>query len=434
MTAELAVYNRSGIALAADSAVTTTNGFSEKIYNNADKLFELSKHHPVALMIYNNAGICGAPWELMIKAYRKSLNDKSFDFISEYAADFFSFVQSNQNIVTFDMQGKYFFSLFSDAILPKLLKDVQDEDVAGFIKINNAAPSFDEYHNFIEQRCRRKFSEINENPFFDSFTQEDFELAFNELSPITYQLCALRIQPNIDTPETPYPESLKEALALLLSSYMCKENDLQTYSGIVFAGYGDEEFYPAIESHHIYGVYNGKIMKPSTKDKDNSGSSIGIFPFAQEDEVHTFMQGCSQGIIKCVEDSVFGSLQKLKMEVTGLISAQHPSIPRYEIEAAFDATIATTQGDTLEALQNHMTLNHVQKVLSVLGSLAKVDLGYMAESLVNLTAFKRKVSNDSDSVGGPIDVAVLSKGDGFVWMKRKHYFDKELNYQFFKRK
>ena len=80
-----------------------------------------------------------------------------------------------------------------------------------------------------------------------------------------------------------------------------------------------------------------------------------------------------------------------------------------------------------------MTQNHVQKVLSVLGSLAKVDLGYMAESLVNLTAFKRKVSNDSDSVGGPIDVAVLSKGDGFVWMKRKHYFDKELNYRFFKR-
>lgn len=30
MTAEIAVYNRSGIALAADSAVTTTNGFSEK--------------------------------------------------------------------------------------------------------------------------------------------------------------------------------------------------------------------------------------------------------------------------------------------------------------------------------------------------------------------------------------------------------------------
>jgi len=433
MTAEIAVYNRSGIALAADSAVTTTNGFSEKIYNNADKLFELSKHHPVALMIYNNAGICGAPWELMIKAYRKNLGDKSFNYISEYAADFFKFVQDNQNIVTADMQGKYFFSLFSDAILPKILNDVQDEDVAGYIKANNAAPSFEQYHHFIEMRCRRKFSEINSNPFFDCFTQDDLDIAFEQLSQITYQLCALRIQPNIDSPENPYSESLKEALTLLFSLYMCKENDLQTYSGIVFAGYGEEEFYPSVESHHIYGVFNGKVMKPCTKDKDNSGSSIGIFPFAQEDEVHTFMQGCSQGILKCVEDSVFGSMQKLKIEVTGLLSAQHPSISRSDIEAAFDATIATTEGDTREALQNHMTLNHVQKVLSVLGSLAKVDLGYMAESLVNLTAFKRKVSNDSDSVGGPIDVAVLSKGDGFVWMKRKHYFDKELNYQFFKR-
>jgi len=26
-----------------------------------------------------------------------------------------------------------------------------------------------------------------------------------------------------------------------------------------------------------------------------------------------------------------------------------------------------------------------------------------------------------------IDVAVISKGDGFVWIRRKHYFNQELN-------
>jgi len=31
-----------------------------------------------------------------------------------------------------------------------------------------------------------------------------------------------------------------------------------------------------------------------------------------------------------------------------------------------------------------------------------------------------------ETVGGPIDVAVLSKGDGFVWIKRKSYFDPRL--------
>jgi hypothetical protein len=60
-------------------------------------------------------------------------------------------------------------------------------------------------------------------------------------------------------------------------------------------------------------------------------------------------------------------------------------------------------------------------------SLPKDELGAMAESLVNLTKFKRRISREKETVGGPIDVAVITKGDGFVWMKRKHYFDAGLN-------
>jgi len=49
----------------------------------------------------------------------------------------------------------------------------------------------------------------------------------------------------------------------------------------------------------------------------------------------------------------------------------------------------------------------------------------------SLTSFKKKVSMEQETVGGPIDVAVISKGDGFIWIKRKHYFKPELNQQFF---
>jgi len=66
-------------------------------------------------------------------------------------------------------------------------------------------------------------------------------------------------------------------------------------------------------------------------------------------------------------------------------------------------------------------------------SLPKDELGAMAESLVNLTKFKRRVSIERETVGGPIDVAVITKGDGFVWMKRKHYFDAGLNPRFIAR-
>ena len=57
----------------------------------------------------------------------------------------------------------------------------------------------------------------------------------------------------------------------------------------------------------------------------------------------------------------------------------------------------------------------------------------MAEALVNLTSLKRRVSMEEESVGGPIDVAVISKGDGFIWIKRKHYFDPSFNRDYFAR-
>ena len=51
----------------------------------------------------------------------------------------------------------------------------------------------------------------------------------------------------------------------------------------------------------------------------------------------------------------------------------------------------------------------------------------MAESLVSLTSLKRRATGKLETVGGPIDVALITKGDGFVFTQRKHYFDPNLN-------
>jgi len=73
----------------------------------------------------------------------------------------------------------------------------------------------------------------------------------------------------------------------------------------------------------------------------------------------------------------------------------------------------------------------VDPLLRVVTHLPKDELAAMAESLVRLTSFKRKVTMQAETVAEPIDVAVISKGDGFIWIKRKHYFDPKLNPQFF---
>ena len=69
-------------------------------------------------------------------------------------------------------------------------------------------------------------------------------------------------------------------------------------------------------------------------------------------------------------------------------------------------------------------------IVDIVAQLPKEELAAMAEALVNLTSFKRHVTRQAETVGGPIDVAVISRGDGFIWIKRKHYFRPELNPQF----
>jgi hypothetical protein len=74
----------------------------------------------------------------------------------------------------------------------------------------------------------------------------------------------------------------------------------------------------------------------------------------------------------------------------------------------------------------------VDPVIKSLTTLPKEELAALAESLVCLTYLRKRVTDDPETVGGAIDVAVISKGDGFIWMKRKHYFTHELNPHFFK--
>ena len=71
MTAEIAVLNKSAVALAADSAVTISAGNKEeKTFDSADKLFELCRHNAIAVMIYNGLSFAEAPLHALVKKFR----------------------------------------------------------------------------------------------------------------------------------------------------------------------------------------------------------------------------------------------------------------------------------------------------------------------------------------------------------------------------
>jgi hypothetical protein len=51
----------------------------------------------------------------------------------------------------------------------------------------------------------------------------------------------------------------------------------------------------------------------------------------------------------------------------------------------------------------------------------------LAQFLVDLTAKYSRYTPGYQSVGGPIDIAAITKHEGFKWVQRKHYFGATLN-------
>jgi hypothetical protein len=80
MTAELAV------ALAADSKVTIGSG--NKTFDTVNKVFTLSKVHPIGLMILGNAEFMRYPWETIVKLYRSQKEGDLTPLSSRGGSDF----------------------------------------------------------------------------------------------------------------------------------------------------------------------------------------------------------------------------------------------------------------------------------------------------------------------------------------------------------
>jgi len=76
---------------------------------------------------------------------------------------------------------------------------------------------------------------------------------------------------------------------------------------------------------------------------------------------------------------------------------------------------------------------HAFPLRRVLSALPINEMAELAETLVNLQSLKEKVTKPSEEVGGPIDVAVITKNEGLVWINRKHYFEPDLNVRYIAR-
>ena len=67
-----------------------------------------------------------------------------------------------------------------------------------------------------------------------------------------------------------------------------------------------------------------------------------------------------------------------------------------------------------KSIKTQMFEKYTKQLIGTVANLGKEDMANMAESFISLTSLVRRMSPHEETVGGPVDVAVISKGDGFV--------------------
>lgn len=422
MTAEVAILNSSAIAIAADSAVTIGRG--RKIYNSAIKVFTLSKIAPVGIMVYGNAGLLEVPWETIIKIYRAELKDHTFPRLEDYAAHLIDFLPKQDRFFPKELQDTSssaniygYFAAIRDDVLRVIERRIKQHG-----KVDDA-----ETARLFKTTIARHHEDLAKAELVHGATKRWESALRRKLAGVVPKLITDVFQ------KLPLDADDRKLLLEVSSLIHSRAVISADHSGVVICGFGEQDIYPALVTNLIDGVYDGRLKFKQDTDKTfrvSEAHHCSIIPFAQDDMVATFMEGINPSVNRFTNrylQQLFARLPELLLDEDLLGDDDR----KREVRKKLGTDARELLKGFLDQLGTHKDKEHVAPILDMVQVLPKDELAEMAEALVNLTAFKRRMTDELETVGGPVDVAVISKGDGLVWVKRKHYFKPELNQQFF---
>ena len=385
MTAEIVLMNRNAVALAADSAGTIETSKGSKTTPSMNKLFALSYDHAIGIMIYNSSYFMGLPWETIIHVLREKVKGREFDTLEEFESFFIHFLENNEmfdrskqtELVMVELENYH--RVLSEYIKYNLKQyDDHSDNLTDFdtsVLRNESVNSIREYLvNYIKIISKGREYRNNFNEALDRFEQELEHIGF-----IVY--------------EQMY-EVIKDLIKEVNRAFFNKM--IRTYvSGIVISGFGKMDFTPKTLSMVVDRVLENKLAGLSETINDCI-ESPQILTFAQSETINSFIFGINPGF-----ESYIRTILKTKC--------------------------SEVADEIMKDLRDYSDASFVIPIYRAVNSMPKTELAMMAESLINLSSFKLKITNEIETVGGPIDVAVITKSEGFIWVKRKFYFNSELN-------
>ena len=230
----------------------------------------------------------------------------------------------------------------------------------------------------------------------------------------------------------------KDDFLLNLKVFFIKFVFIKNSTGIVISGFEKDSLSPSYTQFSLSYLYDNEFHI-FNKEEDHIGDETAsiVKPLAQVDVITTFLNSIDldtelniKGYFNEMQDKYYENIISA-IKNNKKIKGKNEQYILNEI----NKLSSTNEGlkVSVEDFINKLKVEHSAPILNSIASLPYEELSNLAESLIKITSLKVKVQSDLETVGGDVDVAIITKGDGFIWTKRKHYFEADLNPQFFNR-
>lgn len=410
MTSEIAVINQRAIALAADSAVTLIDGGKIIVRNDQKKLFNLADGVPVGVMFFGVADLMGHPWDVLIEHYRARNERVIRPRVADHAESLFRLLDGEENFFPPARQKDEYRRLLGSVFryIFRLAAYLQDHGANGpdEVILGRAIELvWKRYRQYPDGRERRDL-----DCFPPGFAAT---VARNHADIVADTIGYAFAMFPLDT-------ASRDRLRDIATDCVVKDLFLEDVTGLVFGGYGAQDSYPAVATYHVSAVVGGILKRARVEDIRIDGDvHAAISLYAESDASYAFLRGVDREL----EARVYGTFQaaghELVDRLTDAIGDIDPAA-RESLRRRFHSEdVPETVHATYETINAYQRKAFVDPVLAVVEISTRQDLAETARGLVDLNIFRKRITAQDPTVGGAIDVAVISRDAGFSWWKRQ---------------
>lgn len=427
MTTQVVLLNGLGIALASDSAVTSGG----KVLNTSEKVFELSTPHKVAVLASGRADLMGHPWEVLLSAWSETVL-QPLSSMNEYRNSLYSFLRSRfpSTPEMSEHEIDYFNSNYwneEDGVFPASRKSLEavlvpfyeellpPEDLEVFMRAEWDEEFRDRMSALLTpeilSRLDEEFQAVIDRRKARFEPADDISYAQSMIWVEKYWAHWDNLRPSDNFSSWPHIPNLDRWVKELSSVSLVHAN----YSGesnINFVGYGANDLFPSASGVFFHGQFSGIIIKRFEGALESSAEPRHV-TFGQDDAINALTKGEDYLLTRTAVEATRQTLNDIYEQLSEATDEESQKTREYVRQSLETDTIS----DEMKRAGNERRLKPFTKAIAMSPIL---DLAEFAAQLVGVQAASAAMTQENPSVGGFVDVAIITHRRGFEWIRHKH--------------